>query len=288
MGAPITRSSLVKLGLVFLLFALLGGGCRKQSWHRISNSELEKLLAELYIARGVGQSLYLTSEQQDSLYSSILQTHKLTQEDLDSTIYYLSSSKAKVLLKIIDRSKASVQRELDLLERAAEEGYDIGKIKSEQKDFYMPLSDSISCSVTILSPYPIQINRSKSYYQWQVALSDIPNHPETIWQVEIEGLVCGTVLPAQYQMPMITISKQLNGNPPPLAMQSVTRRLPIGGTFKLSLGEKGATGSEGSIDFPLLFTPTDTVTVSVYCLPTDYLDSQSLYFKLQDLRIVAH
>ena len=35
------------------------------------------------------------------------------------------------------------------------------------------------------------------------------------------------------------------------------------------------------------FSARDTVTISIYSLPTDYLGTQSLHFRLHDLRIIA-
>ena len=101
MRAFSVKTSLLKLGLLSLLLLLLGSGCKKRSWQRIPNGKLEQILTELYSARGIGQTLYLTSAQQDSIYASILKSHGVSQDDLDSTIYYLSASKAKLLQKII-------------------------------------------------------------------------------------------------------------------------------------------------------------------------------------------
>ena len=116
MRAYSVKVSLLKFGLLSVLLLLLGSGCKRRSWQRIPNGKLEQLLTELYTARGIGQTLYLSSDQQDSIYASILKSHGVSQEDLDSTIYYLSASKAKLLQKIIAQSSASIQREVEILE----------------------------------------------------------------------------------------------------------------------------------------------------------------------------
>lgn len=341
MRAYSVKVSLLKLGLLSVLLLLLGSGCKRRSWQRIPNDELEQLLTELYTARGVGQTLYLTSDQQDSVYASILKSHGVSQEDLDSTIYYLSGSKAKLLQKIIAQSSASIQREVEILERTA--GFFSIGLEGGEGNFYSPLPDSLSCRVTPLSTYPIRINKERSSYHWRVALADIPNLPDTIRQVEIQGLVSGTHLPEQGQMPYIAISKQLDATPPPLAMESVSQRLPIGGAFLLTLGSsplgrnsepkeekseqqleelassidslssnltdsitKESTNSiekdltSGVVDdLPVSrpqkkparpvprFSVGDTISISIYSLPSDYLGAQSLHFRLQELRIIA-
>ena len=151
MRAFSVKTSLLKLGLLSVLLLLLGSGCKKRSWQRIPNDKLEQILTELYSARGIGQTLYLSSDQQDSIYVSILQAHGVSQEDLDSTIYYLSASKAKLLQKIIAQSSASIQREVDILERTT--GF--FRIGSEdgENNFYSPLPDTLSYPVTPLSTY---------------------------------------------------------------------------------------------------------------------------------------
>lgn len=332
MRANSVKISLLKLGLLsVLLLLLLGSSCKRRSWQRIPNDELEQLLTELYTARGVGQTLYLTSDQQDSVYASILKSHGVSQEDLDSTIYYLSGSKAKLLQKIIAQSSASIQREVEILERTA--GFFRISLEGDEGNFYSPLPDTLSCRVTPLSTYPVRISKEQSSYHWRVALADIPNLPDTIRQVEIQGLVSGTHLPEQGQMPRIALSKQLDATPPPLAMESVSSRLPIGGAFVLTLGsttpestaestaepreELESTSSMDSIASNLAnlmssdptsnvvdnlsvsrsnkeparsvphFSVSDTISISIYSLPSDYLGAQSLHFRLQELRIIA-
>lgn len=332
MRANSVKVSLLKLGLLsVLLLLLLGSSCKRRSWQRIPNDELEQLLTELYTARGVGQTLYLTSDQQDSVYASILKSHGVSQEDLDSTIYYLSGSKAKLLQKIIAQSSASIQREVEILERTA--GFFSIGLEGGEGNFYSSLPDSLSCRVTPLFTYPIRINKERSSYHWRVALADIPNLPDTIRQVEIQGLVSGTHLPEQSLMPCIAISKQLDATPPPLAMESVSQRLPIGGAFVLTLGsttpestaestaepreELESTSSMDSIASNLAnlmlsdptsnvvdnlsvsrsnkeparsvphFSVSDTISIFIYSLPSDYLGAQSLHFRLQELRIIA-
>lgn len=331
MRAYSVKVSLLKLGLLSVLLLLLGSSCKRRSWQRIPNDELEQLLTELYTARGVGQTLYLTSDQQDSVYASILKSHGVSQEDLDSTIYYLSGSKAKLLQKIIAQSSASIQREVEILERTT--GFFRISLEGDEGNFYSPLPDTLSCRVTPLSTYPVRISKEQSSYHWRVALADIPNLPDTIRQVEIQGLVSGTHLPEQGQMPCIALSKQLDATPPPLAMESVSSRLPIGGAFVLTLGsttpestaestaepreELESTSSMDSVANSLAnlmpsdltgnvvdnlsvsqsnkeparsvphFSVSDTISISIYSLPSDYLGAQSLHFRLQELRIIA-
>lgn len=324
MRAYSVKVSLLKFGLLSVLLLLLGSGCKRRSWQRIPNGKLEQLLTELYTARGVGQTLYLSSDQQDSIYASILKSHGVSQEDLDSTIYYLSASKAKLLQKIIAQSSASIQREIEILERTT--GFFQIGMSGDEGNLYSPLPDSLSCRVTPLSTYPIRISKEQSSYLWKVALADIPNLPDTIHQIEIQGLVSGTQLPEESQMPYIAISKQLDATPPPLAMESVSTQLPIGGVFSLTLGaatpEKTAepTSSTDSLSNtidsianglmdsmsdsmpkslpvsrprkePVRTTPHfsvgDTISISIYSQPSDYLGTQSLHFRLQELRIVA-
>lgn len=330
MRAYSVKVSLLKFGLLSMLLLLLGSGCKKRSWQRIPNDKLEKLLTELYTARGVGQTLYLTSDQQDSIYASILKSHGVSQEDLDSTIYYLSASKARLLQKVIAQSSASIQREVEILERTA--GFFQIGLESDGGNFYSPLPDTLSCRVTPLSTYPVRINKEQSSYLWKVALADIPNLPDTIHQIEIQGLVSGTRLPEQGQMPYIALSKQLDATPPPLAMESVSTQLPIGGAFVLTLGtstpertaepkkEPEPTSSTDSLSkaldsianglmdsmsdsmsnslpasrplkepvrTPPHFSVGDTISISIYSLPSDYLGAQSLHFRLQELRIIA-
>lgn len=324
MRAYSVKVSLLKFGLLSMLLLLLGSGCKRRSWQRIPNDKLEQLLTELYTARGVGQTLYLSSDQQDSIYASILKSHGVSQEDLDSTIYYLSASKAKLLQKIIAQSSASIQREVEILERTT--GFFKVGLEGDEGNFYSPLPDSLSCRVTPLSTYPIRISKEQSSYLWKVALADIPNLPDTIHQIEIQGLVSGTRLPEEFQMPYIAISKQLDATPPPLAMESASMQLPIGGTFMLTLGaatlEKTAepTSSTDSLSntidsianglmdsmsdsmpksLPVSrprkepvrtaphFSVGDTISISIYSQPSDYLSTQSLHFRLQELRIVA-
>lgn len=295
----------LRLGLLIALVALLGVGCKRRSWHRIPNGKLQTLLTELYTARGIGQALYLTPDEQDSLYTSILRTHKVSQEDLDSTIYYLSASKAKVLQKIIAQSSSSIQRKVAILERNT--GFSnldlsaaFGEVVEEEHEyFYMPLSDSISCRVTALSPYPIQINEQQHSYRWQIALADIPNLPETIREVEIQGLISDTRLPSQYQMPYIALSKQLDGTHAPFGSESVSTQLPFGGQFRLTLVQDTESSmvdmmtSDDSLTVAtppshmLHFSASDTISVSIYAPPTDYLSKTALRFKLHDLRIIA-
>lgn len=332
MRANSVKASLLKFGLLSILLLLLGSGCKKRSWQRIPNGKLEQLLTELYTARGVGQTLYLTSAQQDSIYASILKSHGVSQEDLDSTIYYLSASKAKLLQKIIAQSSASIQREVEILERTT--GFFKISLDGDEGNFYTPLSDSLSCRVTPLSTYPICINKEQYSYHWKVALADIPNLPDTIRQVEIQGLVSGSLLPEPCQMPYIALSKQLDATLPPLAMESVSTQLPMGGSFVLTLGpstpertaepteeqeqqleepasatdslSSGLTDSiaksltSSAVDsLPVSkphkervrtvphFSVGDTISISIYSLPTDYLDTHSLHFRLQELRIIA-
>lgn len=324
MRAYSVKVSLLKFGLLSVLLLLLGSGCKRRSWQRIPNGKLEQLLTELYTARGVGQTLYLSSDQQDSIYASILKSHGVSQEDLDSTIYYLSASKAKLLQKIIAQSSASIQREVEILERTT--GFFQIGMSGDEGNLYSPLPDSLSCRVTPLSTYPIRISKEQSSYLWKVALADIPNLPDTIHQIEIQGLVSGTQLPEESQMPYIAISKQLDATPPPLAMESVSTQLPIGGTFMLTLGaatlEKTAepTSSTDSLSntidsianglmdsmsdsmpksLPVSrprkepvrtaphFSVGDTISISIYSQPSDYLGTQSLHFRLQELRIIA-
>ena len=327
MRAFSVKTSLLKLGLLSVLLLLLGSGCKKRSWQRIPNGKLEQILTELYSARGIGQTLYLTSAQQDSIYASILQAHGVSQDDLDSTIYYLSASKAKLLQKIIAQSSASIQREVDILERTT--GFFKVGLEDGENNFYSPLPDTLSCPVTPLSTYPICINKEQGIYLWKVALADIPHLPSTIHQIEIQGLISGTQLLEQGQMPYIALSKQLDAKTPPLAMESVSTRLPSSGVFVLTLGESAperatvpkepevptsptdsilsgltdsiATGSTDNIaeSLPVSkphkerkgavphFSARDTVTISIYSLPTDYLGTQSLHFRLHDLRIIA-
>ncbi len=324
MRADSVKVSLLKFGLLSMLLLLLGSGCKRRSWQRIPNDKLEQLLTELYTARGVGQTLYLSSDQQDSIYASILQSHGVSQEDLDSTIYYLSASKAKLLQKIIAQSSASIQREVEILERTT--GFFKVGLEGDEGNLYSPLPDSLSCRVTPLSTYPIRISKEQSSYLWKVALADIPNLPDTIHQIEIQGLVSGTQLPEESQMPYIAISKQLDATPPPLAMESASMQLPIGGTFVLTLGaatpEKTAepTSSTDSLSntidsianglmdsmpdsmpksLPVSrprkepvrtvphFSVGDTISISIYSQPSDYLGTQSLHFRLQELRIIA-
>ena len=328
MRAYSVKVSLLKFGLLSVLLLLLGSGCKRRSWQRIPNSKLEQLLTELYTARGVGQTLYLSSDQQDSIYASILKSHGVSQEDLDSTIYYLSASKAKLLQKIIAQSSASIQREIEILERTI--GFFQIGMSGDEGNLYSPLPDSLSCRVTPLSTYPIRISKEQSSYLWKVALADIPNLPDTIHQIEIQGLVSDTQLPEESQMPYIAISKQLDATPPPLAMESVSTQLPIGGVFSLTLGaatpEKTAepTSSTDSLSntidsianglmdsmldsmpdsmpksLPVSrprkepvrtaphFSVGDTISISIYSQPSDYLSTQSLHFRLQELRIVA-
>ena len=328
MRAYSVKVSLLKFGLLSVLLLLLGSGCKRRSWQRIPNGKLEQLLTELYTARGVGQTLYLSSDQQDSIYASILKSHGVSQEDLDSTIYYLSASKAKLLQKIIAQSSASIQREVEILERTT--GFFQIGMRGDEGNLYSPLPDSLSCRVTPLSTYPIRISKEQSCYLWKVALADIPNLPDTIHQREIQGLVSGTQLPEESQMPYIAISKQLDATPPPLAMESVSMQLPIGGVFSLTLGaatpEKTAepTSSTDSLSntidsianglmdsvsdsmpdsmpksLPVSrprkepvrtaphFSVGDTISISIYSQPSDYLGTQSLHFRLQELRIVT-
>ena len=328
MRANSVKVSLLKLGLLSALLLLLGSSCKRRSWQRIPNDELEQLLTELYTARGVGQTLFLSSDQQDSIYASILKSHGVSQEDLDSTIYYLSASKAKLLQKIIAQSSASIQREVEILERTT--GFFQIGMRGDEGNLYSPLPDSLSCRVTPLSTYPIRISKEQSCYLWKVALADIPNLPDTIHQIEIQGLVSGTQLPEESQMPYIAISKQLDATPPPLAMESVSMQLPIGGVFSLTLGaatpEKTAepTSSTDSLSntidsianglmdsvsdsmpdsmpksLPVSrprkepvrtaphFSVGDTISISIYSQPSDYLGTQSLHFRLQELRIVT-
>lgn len=327
MRAYSVKVSLLKFGLLSMLLLLLGSGCKRRSWQRIPNDKLEQLLTELYTARGVGQTLYLSSDQQDSIYASILKSHGVSQEDLDSTIYYLSASKAKLLQKIIAQSSASIQREVEILERTT--GFFKVGLEGDEGNFYSPLPDSLSCRVTPLSTYPIRISKEQSSYLWKVALADIPNLPDTIHQIEIQGLVSGTRLPEEFQMPYIAISKQLDATPPPLAMESASMQLPIGGVFSLTLGsatpENASEPTEepeptsymdsisssltdlmssdptGSVvgDHPVSrprkepvhtaphFSVGDTISISIYSQPSDYLSTQSLHFRLQELRIVA-
>ena len=308
MRAYSVKVSWLKFGLLSMLLLLLGSGCKKRSWQRIPNDKLEKLLTELYTARGVGQTLYLTSDQQDSIYASILKSHGVSQEDLDSTI----------------------QREVEILERTA--GFFQIGLEGDGGNFYSPLPDTLSCRVTPLSTYPVRINKEQSSYLWKVALADIPNLPDTIHQIEIQGLVSGTRLPEQGQMPYIALSKQLDATPPPLAMESVSTQLPIGGAFVLTLGtstpertaepkkEPEPTSSTDSLSkaldsianglmdsmsdsmsnslpasrplkepvrTPPHFSVGDTISISIYSLPSDYLGAQSLHFRLQELRIIA-
>lgn len=330
MRAHSVKVSLLKFGLLSVLLLLLGSGCKRRSWQRIPNDKLEQLLTELYTARGVGQTLYLSSDQQDSIYASILKSHGVSQEDLDSTIYYLSASKAKLLQKIIAQSSASIQREIEILERTT--GFFQIGMRGDEGNLYSPLPDSLSCRVTPLSTYPIRISKEQSSYLWKVALADIPNLPDTIHQIEIQGLVSGTQLPDESQMPYIAISKQLDATPPPLAMESVSTQLPIGGTFMLTLGAATPEKTEGSTAEPeptsstdslsntidsiangLMdsmpdsmpkslpvsrprkepvrtaphFSVGDTISISIYSQPSDYLGTQSLHFRLQELRIIA-
>lgn len=324
MRAYSVKVSLLKFGLLSVLLLLLGSGCKRRSWQRIPNGKLEQLLTELYTARGVGQTLYLSSDQQDSIYASILKSHGVSQEDLDSTIYYLSASKAKLLQKIIAQSSASIQREIEILERTT--GFFQIGMSGDEGNLYSPLPDSLSCRVTPLSTYPIRISKEQSSYLWKVALADIPNLPDTIHQIEIQGLVSGTQLPEESQMPYIALSKQLDATPPPLAMESVSTQLPIGGTFMLTLGaatpEKTTepTSSTDSLSntidsianglmdsmsdsmpkrLPVSrprkepvrtaphFSVGDTISISIYSQPSDYLGTQSLHFRLQELRIIA-
>lgn len=328
MRAYSVKVSLLKFGLLSVLLLLLGSGCKRRSWQRIPNGKLEQLLTELYTARGVGQTLYLSSDQQDSIYASILKSHGVSQEDLDSTIYYLSASKAKLLQKIIAQSSASIQREVEILERTT--GFFQIGMRGDEGNLYSPLPDSLSCRVTPLSTYPIRISKEQSCYLWKVALADIPNLPDTIHQIEIQGLVSGTQLPEESQMPYIALSKQLDATPPPLAMESVSMQLPIGGVFSLTLGvatpEKTAepTSSTDSLSntidsianglmdsmsdsmpdsmpksLPVSrprkepvrtaphFSVGDTISISIYSQPSDYLGTQSLHFRLQELRIIA-
>ena len=324
MRAYSVKVSLLKFGLLSVLLLLLGSGCKRRSWQRIPNDKLEQLLTELYTARGVGQTLYLSSDQQDSIYASILKSHGVSQEDLDSTIYYLSASKAKLLQKIIAQSSASIQREVKILERTT--GFFKVGLEGDEGNFYSPLPDSLSCRVTPLSTYPIRISKEQSSYLWKVALADIPNLPDTIHQIEIQGLVSGTRLPEEFQMPYIAISKQLDATPPPLAMESASMQLPIGGVFSLTLGAatpektEEPTSSTDSLSntidsianglmdsmpdsmpksLPVSrprkepvrtaphFSVGDTISISIYSQPSDYLGTQSLHFRLQELRIVA-
>lgn len=334
MRAYSVKVSLLKFGLLSMLLLLLGSGCKKRSWQRIPNDKLEKLLTELYTARGVGQTLYLTSDQQDSIYASILRSHGVSQEDLDSTIYYLSASKARLLQKIIAQSSTSIQREIEILERTAEL-FKISLDNNDEGDFYSPLPDTLSYRVTPLSTYPICMTMEQNSYLWKVAIADIPHLPDTIHQIEIQGLISGTQLPEQGQMPCIALSKQLDATPPPLAVESVSKRLPVGGAFVLTLGsstpERTAKPKErleqqleeltspiDSLSSSLTdstkqtltndivdtlpvsqphkkprryvphFSVGDTISISIYSLPTDYLGAQSLHFRLQELRIIAH
>ena len=324
MRAYSVKVSVLKFGLLSMLLLLLGSGCKRRSWQRIPNGKLEQLLTELYTARGVGQTLYLSSDQQDSIYASILKSHGVSQEDLDSTIYYLSASKAKLLQKIIAQSSASIQREVEILERTT--GFFKVGLEGDEGNFYSPLPDSLSCRVTPLSTYPIRISKERSSYLWKVALADIPNLPDTIHQIEIQGLVSGTRLPEEFQMPYIAISKQLDATPPPLAMESASMQLPIGGVFSLTLGAatpektEEPTSSTDSLSntidsianglmdsmpdsmpksLPVSrprkepvrtaphFSVGDTISISIYSQPSDYLGTQSLHFRLQELRIIA-
>ena len=319
MRAFSVKTSLLKLGLLSVLLLLLGSGCKKRSWQRIPNDKLEQILTELYSARGIGQTLYLSSDQQDSIYVSILQAHGVSQEDLDSTIYYLSASKAKLLQKIIAQSSASIQREVEILERTT--GFFRADSEGDGGYFYSPLPDTLSCPVTPLSTYPISINSRQSSYLWKIALADLPHLPDTIHQIEIQGLISGSHIPEQGQMPCIALSKQLDAKTPPLAMESVSTRLPIGGVFVLTLGESApeSTAEPSEPEEPTIptdsilsgltdslanslpesapkkehkravphFSAKDTLTISIYSLPTDYLGTQSLHFRLHDLRIIA-
>ena len=135
-------------------------------------------------------------------------------------------------------------------------------------------------------------------------------------------------------MPYIALSKQLDATLPPLAMESGSTQLPMGGSFVLTLGpstpERTAEPTEGQeqqLEEPVSATDSlssgltdsiaksltssavdslpvskphkervrtvphfsvgDTISISIYSLPTDYLDTHSLHFRLQELRIIA-
>lgn len=306
----------VKLLLLLLLCGLLAVGCSKRSWRRIPNDQLQQLLTELYTARGVGQALYISAAEQDSVYASILQAHGVSQEDLDSTIYYLSATKAKVLQKIIAQASASIERDVEILERTTG-SFRVG-IDGDEGYFYSPLPDTLSRLVTPLSPYPICINKRQSSYHWKIALADIPHLPDTVRQVEIQGLISGTQLPEQGRMPYIALSKQLDATPPPLAVESTSTQLPLGGRFVLTLGTAPTEPTEPTAPQPqepnshvdsvangladtLSVTPPrkaphrpvpkfsagDTLSITIYGLPTAYESERSLLFRLYDLRIIA-
>lgn len=303
----------VKLLLLLLLCGLLAVGCSKRSWQRIPNDQLQQLLTELYTARGVGQALYISAAEQDSIYASILQAHGVSQEDLDSTIYYLSATKAKVLQKIIAQASASIERDVEIFERTTG-SFRVG-IDGDEGYFYSPLPDTLSRLVTPLSPYPICINKRQSSYHWKIALADIPHLPDTVRQVEIQGLISGTQLPEQGQMPYIALSKQLDATPPPLAIESTSTQLPLGGRFVLTLGTAQTEPTAPQPQDPnspidsvtngladtLSVTPPrkaphrpvpsfsagDTLSITIYGLPTAYESERSLLFRLYDLRIIA-
>src|SRR3712207_1419963 len=89
--------------LPYLLAVLLlcgSNSCSRRDWHELSERKLQDVLTDLYLARAVGQSAGISPSQADSVYQDVLRRHGVTQMDIDSTIFYLSASKANVLEKV--------------------------------------------------------------------------------------------------------------------------------------------------------------------------------------------
>ena len=116
-------------------------------------------------------------------------------------------------------------------------------------------------------------------------------------------------------MPYIALSKQLDATPPPLAVESTSTQLPLGGRFVLTLGtaptkptatqqqepnsyvDSVANGLADTLSVtsphtvphrPVpKFSAGDTLSITIYGLPTAYESERSLLFRLYDLRIIA-
>lgn len=284
LGHPRLRQILPYLLAVLLLCG--SNSCSRRDWHELSERKLQNVLTDLYLARAVGQSAGISPSQADSVYQDVLRRHGVTQMDIDSTIFYLSASKANVLEKVALQAANSLSPQLALLERSvqhqfAPDGYMMGETQS----YFLPQNDSISLLITPQQRAFLQFEAPQDSYSWQVALKDVPHCPPTIRSVMVSGLAYDLQTLSQDLRPWINVSVHRQDGKPSYRSESSTLQLPHNGPFEVYLQADQLMPTDTLSDKVLL--PSDTITVTLYRNACSLSIGSATSLSIHDLRISA-
>lgn len=101
-------------GVLFFFLVGVGTGCQqRKSWKKLSAKKVENLLCDLYFAEGM-LAVANFDEVPDTvrvmLYNDIYKRHGATQEDLDSTLFYMSASQIKLLIEVVSKAEKRIEK----------------------------------------------------------------------------------------------------------------------------------------------------------------------------------